>query len=139
MAVQSIVEAMREDGFSDGILWVADRDELCEQAVESWQQVWQSEGLQGSRLRISRMWGGQPTPLPTADMHVIVATIQTLWARIARQPDRYEFLADFKLLVFDEAHRSVTPTSTSVMQELGLTRWRRAQEPILIGLTANPL
>ena len=138
VAVQSIVEAIREDGFSDGILWVADRDELCEQAVESWQQVWRSEGLQGSRLRISRMWGGQPTPLPTADMHVIVATIQTLSARIARQPDKYEFLSDFKLLVFDEAHRSVTPTFTSVMQELGLTRWRRAQEPILIGLTATP-
>ena len=138
VAVQSIVEAIREDGFSDGILWVADRDELCEQAVESWQQVWRSEGLQGSRLRISRMWGGQPTPLPTADMHVIVATIQTLSARIARQPDKYEFLADFKLLVFDEAHRSVSPTFTSVMQELGLTRWRSTQEPILIGLTATP-
>ena len=138
VAVQSIVEAIREDGFSDGILWVADRDELCEQAVESWQQVWRSEGLQGSRLRISRMWGRQPTPLPTADMHVIVATIQTLSARIRRQPDKYEFLSDFKLLVFDEAHRSVAPTSTSVMQELGLTRWRRDEEPILIGLTATP-
>ena len=138
VAVQSIVEAIKEDEFSDGILWVADRDELCEQAVESWQQVWRSEGVQGSRLRISRMWGGQPTPLPTADMHVIVATIQTLSARIARQPERYEFLADFKLLVFDEAHRSVAPTFTSVMQELGLTRWRRAQEPILLGLTATP-
>ncbi len=138
VAVQSIVEAIREDGFSDGILWVADRDELCEQALESWQQVWQSEGLQGSRLRISRMWGGQPTPLPTADMHVIVATIQTLSARIRRQSAKYEFLSDFKLLVFDEAHRSVSPTSTSVMQELGLTRWRRDEEPILIGLTATP-
>ena len=138
VAVQSIVEAIREDGFSDGILWVADRDELCEQAVESWQQVWRSEGLQGSRLRISRMWGRQPTPLPTADMHVIVATIQTLSARIRRQSDKYEFLSDFKLLVFDEAHRSVAPTSTSVMQELGLTRWRRANEPVLIGLTATP-
>ena len=138
VAVQSIVEAIREDGFSSGILWVADRDELCEQAVESWQQVWRSEGLEGSRLRISRMWGGQPTPLPTADMHVIVATIQTLSARIRRQSDKYEFLSDFKLLVFDEAHRSVAPTSTSVMQELGLTRWRRDKEPILIGLTATP-
>ena len=57
VSVQSIVEAIREDGFRGGILWVADRDELCEQAVESWQQVWRSEGLQGSRLRISRMWG----------------------------------------------------------------------------------
>ena len=84
------------------------------------------------------MWGGQPTPLPTASMHVIVATIQTLSARIARHPDKYEFLADFRILVFDEAHRSVAPTFTSVMQELGLTRWRKADEPVLIGLTATP-
>ncbi len=138
VAVQSIVEAMREDGFEGGILWVADRDELCEQAVEAWRQVWASEGIQRTQLRISRMWEGQPAPLPAAQMHVIVATIQTLSAKINNQPDAYEFLSDFKLLVFDEAHRSVAPTFTSVMVELGLTRWRRGDEPLLIGLTATP-
>ena len=138
VAVQSIVEAIREDGFNAGILWVADRDELCEQAVEAWREVWASEGIQRSQLRISRMWGGQPTPLATTDRHVIVATIQTLYTKIARQPDMYEFLSGFKLLVFDEAHRSVAPSFTSVMQELGLTRWRRDNEPFLIGLTATP-
>ena len=138
VAVQAIVEAIRDDAFEGGILWVADRDELCEQAVVAWRQVWSSEGAQETRLRISRMWAGQPRPLPTGDMHVIIATMQTLWARIERQPEFYEFLADFKLLVFDEAHRSVAPTFTSVMQELGLTRWRRPQEPFLIGLTATP-
>ena len=138
VAVQSIVEAIREDGFSGGILWVADRDELCEQAVEAWREVWASEGVQRSQLRISRMWGGQPTPLATTNRHVIVATIQTLSTKIARQPDMYEFLSGFKLLVFDEAHRSVAPSFTSVMQELGLTRWRRDNEPLLIGLTATP-
>ena len=40
LAVQAIVEAMRHDGFRGGILWIADRDELCEQAVEAWQKVW---------------------------------------------------------------------------------------------------
>ena len=138
IAVQAIVEAMREDGFRGGILWVADRDELCEQAVEAWRQVWASEGTQATRLRISRMWAGQPQPLPTSDMHVIVATIQTLFAKTTGQPDSYEFLADFRLLVFDEAHRSVAPIFTSVMQDLGLTRWRRAHEPLLVGLTATP-
>lgn len=138
VAVQSIVEAIREDGFKGGILWIADRDELCEQAVEAWRQVWASEGAKETQLRISRMWAGQPRPLPTSDMHVIVATIQTLSAKIARQPDLYEFLTDFKLLVFDEAHRSVASTYTSVMEELGLTRYRRAHEPYLIGLTATP-
>ena len=71
-------------------------------------------------------------------MHVIVGTIQTLAAKMNREPRSYEFLSDFKLLVFDEAHRSVAPTFTSVMEDLGLTRWRRAQEPFLIGLTATP-
>ena len=138
VAVQAIVEAIRCDGFKGGVLWVADRDELCEQAVECWSQVWSSEGVEATRLRISRMWAGQPPPLPTADMHVIVATIQTLEKKLNGQHDSYEFLADFPLVVFDEAHRSVAPTYTSVMQEIGLTRWRRADEPILIGLTATP-
>ena len=138
VAVQAIIEAIREDGFRGGILWVADRDELCEQAVEAWRQVWASEGTQSTRLRISRMWAGQPQPLPTGEMHVIVATIQTLSAKITSQSDSYEFLADFKLVLFDEAHRSVAPTFTSVMEELGLTRWRRVHEPLLIGLTATP-
>ena len=138
VAVQAIVESIREDAFEAGILWIADRDELCEQAVEAWRQVWSSEGAPATRLRISRMWAGQPQPLPTGEMHVVVATIQTLSAKISRQPRFYEFLADFKLLVFDEAHRSVAPTFTSVMEELGLTRWRRATEPLLLGLTATP-
>ena len=120
VAVQAVVEAIREGELKKGgVLWVADRDELCEQAVEAWRQVWASEGRQEARLRISRMWAGQPQPLPTADMHVVVASIQTLYAKTRRQPAAYEFLADFELLVFDEAHRSVAPTFTSVMESWG--------------------
>ena len=132
------MESVRDDGFKGGILWVADRDELCEQAVEAWRQVWSSEGAEGVRLRISRMWAGQRQPSLTGDINVIVATIQTLAAKMSRQPDSYGFLAEFKLLVFDEAHRSIAPTFTSVMEELGLTRRRSLHEPFLIGLTATP-
>ncbi len=137
IAVQAIVEAICS-GFTGGVLWVADRDELCEQAVEAWRQVWSSVGAEGKRLRVSRMWAGQPRPLPTSDLHVIVATIQTLNAKLSKQPEDYRFLADFNLVVFDEAHRSVAPTYTSVMQEIGLTRWQRGNEPFLLGLTATP-
>ena len=38
VAVQAVVEAIRDDGFQSGVLWVADRDELCEQAVEAWRE-----------------------------------------------------------------------------------------------------
>ena len=138
VAAQAIVEAMRDDGFRGGVLWVADRDELCEQAVEAWRQVWSSIGARASRLRISRLWSGQPRPMPTSELHVIVATIQTLKERLSTQGGKYDFLSDFKLVVFDEAHRSIAPTFTSVMQDLGLTRYQRADEPFLLGLTATP-
>ena len=138
VAVQAIVEAMCHDGLDCGVLWVADRDELCEQAVDAWRQVWSSLGVQGARLRISRMWAGQPRPQPTSNLHVVVATIQTLNAGLSNAPGEFEFLADFNLVVFDEAHRSVAPTFTSVMQEIGLTRWQRSDEPFLLGLTATP-
>ena len=138
VAVQAIVEAMRDDGFLGGVLWVTDRDELCEQAVEAWRQVWSSIGTQAERLCISRMWGGLERPRPTSDRHVVVATVQTLQARLSKYSDEYGFLASFELIVFDEAHRSIAPSFTSVMQELGLTRFQRAHEPFLLGLTATP-
>ena len=138
VAVQAIVEAMRDDGIQGGVLWVADRDELCEQAVEAWAQVWRSLGTEAGQLRISRMWSGQPRPSPTSERHVVVATVQTLSARLSNYPAEYEFLKDFTLAVFDEAHRSIAPTFTSVMQDIGLTYRRREDEPFLLGLTATP-
>ena len=103
VAVQAIVEAIRDDGFRGGILWVADRDELCEQAVEAWRQVWSNDRHSKEfNFVVSRMWGGleQPPPMPTNDLHVVVATIQTL-SDPPQQTNAsdYEFLADFNLVV----------------------------------------
>lgn len=136
VAVQAIVEAIRDDGFAGGVLWIADRDELCEQAVEAWRQVWASVGSRATRLRISRMWRGQPRPLPVRELHVVVATIQTAHSKLSSPA--YDFLKKFRLVVFDEAHRSIAPTSTSVFGELGLTFRMRHDEPFLLGLTATP-
>lgn len=138
VTVQAVVGAMRDGCFAGGVLWIADRDELCEQAVEAWNQVWSCFGTDSSVLRISRLWAGQPTPLPVSDQHVVVASIQTLKSKLASQKSHYEFLADFKLVIYDEAHRSIAPSSTSVMTDIGLTRFQRANEPFLIGLTATP-
>ncbi len=138
VAVQGIVEAMRDDGLKGGVLWVADRDELCEQAVESWHQVWASIGRESQSLRISRMWAGQPPPIPTSDLHVVVASIQTLYSKMTSGNRDYDFLRDCKLVVFDEAHRTIAATFTSVMGEMGFTPRQRTDEPFLLGLTATP-
>ena len=138
VAVQSVVEAMCEGQLQGGVLWVADRYELCEQAVVAWRQVWARVGRKEETLRISRMWDNPDKPQPTSRMHVIVATIQTLKSRIEKKSGEYEFLKEFELVVFDEAHRSVAPTFTSVMKEIGLTRYEGQDEPFLLGLTATP-
>ena len=140
VAVQAIAEAIRDNVYTDGVLWVADRDEICEQAVEAWHQVWTSIGKGGVRLRISRMWAGQPNPLPKEKFHIVVATIQTLNSKLTnpKLSESYKFIKNFKLVVFDEAHRSISSTSTNVMEEIGLTRYQKEDEAFLLGLTATP-
>ena len=138
VAVEGIVNAIAEDGFIGGILWVADRDELCEQAVRAWQEVWRAMGPDDQILRISRMWQGQPPPVAAADRHVVVASVQTLSSKLKRGISDYDFLRGFRLIVFDEAHRSIAPTFTSVMEELGFSARNGEREPLLLGLTATP-
>lgn len=138
VAVQAIVEARRDQSFRGDVLWVADRRELCEQAVQAWKQVWRSEGIEDARLRISRLWGGNAAPTAADDWHVIVASIQTLHARLSHQQLQQELLDGVRLVVFDEAHRSIAPTYTTAMAEVGLTYRQSADEPALLGLTATP-
>ena len=131
--VEAIVRAM-DKGLGGSVLWVADRDELCEQAVQAWCQVWSGVGPLGQELRVSRMWGGQPAPELGPGRNVVVATPQTLRNKVDIARDRF----DFSVVVFDEAHRSTAPMATSVKRELGVTRWKRSDEPFLLGLTATP-
>ena len=138
VAVQAVIEAIRDDGLNGVLLWVADRDELCEQAVEAWQQAWASIGPEAKQLRISRWWAGHRQPQGIDGAHVIVATIQTLRARLDRSSDSTQVLADVSLLVVDEAHGSIAPSYTQLMSELGLTFRRAADEICLLGLTATP-
>ena len=137
VAVQAVIEAIRDDGFRGTVLWVADRDELCEQAVEVWQQAWASIGPEAEPLRISRWWAGQRSPQAPGGHHVVVATIQTLRKRIERGL-AVEALRNVTALVVDEAHGSIAPSHTQLMSELGLTFRRTEDEIALLGLTATP-
>ena len=137
------------------IVWIADREELCEQAVEAFRHVWmiqgrESQACQGGvvpSLRVIRLWGGRPWQEPPTWPTVIVASIQTLVARLAEE----EFQEELAILgeraaaiVFDEAHHVVAPSYGKVMEALGLARTRnylgrnRTTAPPLLGLTATP-
>src|SRR5690606_18377360 len=55
VAVQALVEFMSESTRPAKIVWVAETDELCEQAVQTWSQVWRALGRAGMPLTLSRL------------------------------------------------------------------------------------
>jgi superfamily II DNA or RNA helicase len=76
----SVRLVLAPEGDRRSVIWVAQTDELCEQAVQAFRQVWVNLGAQRMELRIVRLWGGNPNPpLQAPDRPVaVVASIQTL-------------------------------------------------------------
>ena len=124
------------EGVLDGcVLWLADREELCEQAVQSWREVWMTRGP-AEPLRISRLWGRTNDRVEDVQEknHVVVATFQSLVRRI--EQTKFDWLTRAACVVIDEAHGSVTRSYTTILNQLGLTP---GETPIpLVGLTATP-
>lgn len=142
VAVEAAVKyVLAADAGDKYVLWVAQTDELCEQAVQSFRQVWSNCGKDWTELRIVRLWGGNPDPTPSADdtPTTVVATIHTLTSRLGK--DRLAFLKDCALVIIDESHHAISPSYTQLLD------WFLPEEPEddddahippVIGLTATP-
>lgn len=135
VAVQALVEEIRDGDLRGPIVWIAQSDELCEQAVETWSYIWRSIGPREG-LAIGRLWGGNEVSEETSVVQLIVATPQKLKEK-DDQPE-YGWLTETAVVVVDEAHTSVSPMYTQVLQWLGRRARTRRDDKPLIGLTATP-
>jgi len=133
VAAESCTDAFREGDLDGVLLWVAQSDELCEQAVQSWSEVWRTFGP-SERLTISRLWGGNEARPAEAGPQVVVATVHKLQVCIPKP--NYRWLAAASAVVVDEAHLSTTRMYTAVLDWLGLGRG--AERCPLLGLSATP-
>lgn len=130
------------------VLWVAQSQELCEQAFSMFKTVFQSAGKHGTTLHMHRFWG-PGGKLPDIDLDhlldekgVIVATIQSLYK--LRGSGQLEDLADLtSCIIVDEAHHATASSYSEVLREMGFN-WNNTKTEIstkgiiLIGLTATP-
>lgn len=132
VAVESLVEAFKEEELSGAVLWVAQTDELCEQAVQSWSEVWRAFGPR-EKLSISRLWASNEAE-EIGGFHVVVATIAKLGVCIGKP--EYDWLQEPACVIIDEAHGAITPEYTDLLEWLGLARNKEARP--LVGLTATP-
>lgn len=134
VVVEAIIDALKKIHEPQVILWIAQTDELCEQAVQAWSQAWRAIGP-AMRIRVSRLWGATNNLVrPTAEEHVVVTTYQSLKSRMT-WPE-YQWLKMARCVVIDEAHGSTAPAYTEILHGFGLTARESARH--LIGLTATP-
>lgn len=130
------------EGANRSVVWIAQTDELCEQAVQAFRQVWVNLGARRTDLRIVRLWGGNPNPVgQELDRPVVVvSTIQTLNSRFGGAP--LDWLRRPGLVVVDECHHAITPSYSTLLRWLDAEALRREdpdrEEPPIVGLSATP-
>lgn len=109
------------------VLWLAQHEELCEQAVQCFIDVWRSQQRPDNRsLVIQRVWGNIAEDIDV-NADVVVGIPESVVPRLRRysEGDR-----EFFCIVIDEAHNATDSVYDDVLR-LG----RRA---VVVGLTATP-
>lgn len=140
--VDAIVEFLRKQDKKKSILWIAQTEELCEQAVQCFKQVWEQEGK--GNVRIYRVWGDNRSMPTSDDVGIIVAGIQKI---SANQHELGRIIIDGNLagVFIDEAHGSTADSYKDVLDGVemsqvilpGMEKTNDLNVP-LIGLTATP-
>lgn len=141
VAAEAVVRLVLKGDGRRTALWIAQTDELCEQAVQCFRQLWVNVGEPGEDLRIVRLWGGQRNPSPPEgdEPTVVIASIQTLNSRSGRP--ELAWVAQSGIIIIDECHHAITSSYTDLLRwldvQVGSERAREREAPVL-GLSATP-
>ena len=134
VAVQALVDEVRDGRLGGPVVWIAQGDELCEQAVETWAYVWRAAGPR-DRMVISRFWSNNEVTEEPDAFQLVVATPEKLYNAVGKK--NYDWMTTASIVIVDEAHVSIAPMYTDVLNWLGRGRSRAERRP-LIGLSATP-
>ena len=109
------------------IIWLAEKEELLEQAIESFQNVFPHLGLKD--VKLYRLFSGHK-PSTFEKNSIIMANYPSLMNFLEENPDSFEP----DLIICDEAHSAIADTYKPLIQ--GFHDRYRAK---VIGLTATPI
>ena len=138
-AVESAISFLLNNKMGIGrILWLADRDELCEQAVQSFHQILVHRTSEP--VQIWRYWTGNSIDISIKNSRrfvpgVVVTSTQQFRNRIKNgDPIAGHILASCRVVIIDEVHRNLD-WNEKILKALD----RENSEAAVIGLTATPL
>ncbi|MFD3923225.1 sacsin N-terminal ATP-binding-like domain-containing protein [Streptomyces sp. NPDC058595] len=134
VAAETVLRLFMEESFGGPVLWIAQSQELCEQAVQTWSTVWR--GLGDERpLTVGRLWENGSVHEPDTEFSVIVATDAKL--DVILGDAEYEWLSKASAVIVDEGHRAgASELYTRILNWLGVAG--RGWERPLVGLSATP-
>ncbi|WP_079406465.1 DEAD/DEAH box helicase [Streptomyces sp. 3211] len=135
VTAEGVIRWIRDaDELPGPVLWIAQTEELCEQAVQSWKFVWSKVGPE-LPLVINRLWTTNEATPVDGRPHLVVATDAKLDHCLGT--DDYAWLRDTaSLVIVDEAHTAMSRRYTELLAHLDLTHHRTSRH--LVGLTATP-
>ncbi|MGW2287159.1 DEAD/DEAH box helicase [Streptomyces phaeochromogenes] len=134
VTAEAVIRWVKQVGDLEGpLLWIAQTEELCEQAVQSWKFVWSKVGAERP-LTISRLWNAYEVGDVTDHPHLVVATDAKLERCL--ESEQYAWLRQAALVIVDEAHTAISKRYTGILGQLGLTQYETRRH--LLGLTATP-
>lgn len=131
-AMEIIADSINNNKESCFVFWLVYSEELCEQAVECFEDIWKHVGKKD--VKLVRAWGKNNLIINEDDKFAfIVGGFQKLNSILQQNPIQLESLKDKTfLIIVDEAHRILAPTYKAVTDSLFGMNAR------LIGLTATP-
>jgi len=135
LAMELIVDLFRSYNIESGnklqICWVVDRQELCEQSLQSFQAIWKQKG---DRKVICQRYFDKFSELNNSDENRITfATFSLLNSRI-KNPEVINLFKQTHFLIIDEAHGSNAHTYKEVLDIYA----NLSQTGFRLGLTATP-
>ena len=115
------------------VVWLAQSEELLEQAASEFESSWSHIG--NRKLRLMRFWGNRRADVLSVEDGLIVAGLGKLHSLDVQNPTKMLRLADrASMTVIDEAHQALAPTYASILSALYTKRPFNS----LLGLTATP-
>jgi DNA repair protein RadD len=114
------------------VVWLADSEELCDQAADEFKKAWQAIGI--GEINLHRLYKSYDLNLSEVHSGFLVAGLQKLNPKFKLdQSGILNLGSKTRLLIFDEAHKVLAPTYQHVVDVLQET----SGSP-LIGLSATP-
>jgi DNA repair protein RadD len=123
-AMELIIRLMNQKNNEFQIIWFANKAELLDQALESFNHLWGHAGK--GKINVIKIWGTEPIPKNLKGKSIIFAGYQKFNSLKTKIHPNYVFL--------DEAHQILAPTYEGILNSIiDFGKFTR-----VIGLTATP-